>query len=251
MKAVAIIQARMTSTRLPGKVLADLGGRPLLARVVERARLARTLAEVVVATTVNTTDDPVAALCASLGLPCFRGSEEDVLDRYHGAAGAHGADPVVRITADCPLLDPAVVDRVMGAYIEGGCDYASNTLHRSYPDGLDTEVFSYAALDTAWREARLASEREHVTPFIWKNPARFRIRQVVQPRDLSALRWTVDEPADLAFVRQVQALLPEGATSMEAILEVLAAHPELAGLNANVKMNQGYRKSLQNDHPIR
>lgn len=250
MSAVAIVQARMGSSRLPGKILADLGGRPLLLRVVERARLAGTVGRVAVATSDGPADDPVEELCTRAGIPFFRGSEQDVLDRYYKAARHFGADPVVRITADCPLLDPAVVDRVVAGLSGGGWDYASNALKRTFPDGLDAEAFTFGALECAWREARLKSEREHVTPYIWKQPDKFRLHSVEQEEDLSALRWTVDEPADLEFVRGVHAYLGEGETSMGAVLRVLADHPELSALNAGIEMNEGYAKSLRDDSEI-
>jgi len=163
---IAIIQARMGSSRFPGKTLADLAGRPMLSRVVERVSQSRAIDKVVVATSIAVGDDPIAEFCAKEGVLCFRGSEDDVLDRFYRAAKEHGADVVVRITADCPLIDAAVIDRVVERFQSGDCDYASNVLHYTYPDGLDTEVFSMAALAEAWREAKKPSEREHVTPYL-------------------------------------------------------------------------------------
>ncbi len=202
----------MTSTRLPGKVLASLAGRPLLAQQIARLRRSRTLDAIVVATTTNAADDPIAALCTAEGLSLFRGDEHDVLGRYAGAAEAHGARVVVRITADCPLLDPLVVDRVVGALREGSCDYASNTLRRTYPRGLDVEAFH---VDVLTRMARLATStmaREHVTWFLHHDrPDLFVRREVVDSEDHSDLRWTVDTAADLAHVRRIYeaARLPE------------------------------------------
>jgi spore coat polysaccharide biosynthesis protein SpsF (cytidylyltransferase family) len=163
---VAIIQARMGSSRLPGKTIADVAGRPLLLHVVERTQRARRVDKVVVATTDRSSDDPIADLCQREGIQCFRGSEDDVLDRFYRTAQAHGADVVVRITADCPLIDAAVIDKVIARFQAGDCDYVSNILRYTYPDGLDTEVFSFAALERAWREAKKPSEREHVTPYL-------------------------------------------------------------------------------------
>ena len=167
MRTVAVIQARMGSTRLPNKVLAELGGRPMLAQVVARVRRARTIDEVVVATTTTRHVDVIEDFCAREGIACFRGSEDDVLDRYYQAARAFNADVVVRITADCPLHDPEVIDAIVGHFDPARHDYVSNTIRRSYPDGLDTEVIAMAALERAWRGATWASEREHVTPYIW------------------------------------------------------------------------------------
>jgi len=247
-KVVAIIQARMSSTRLPGKVLADVCGQPLLHHVVCRARCARTPDQVVVATSDRPADDAVVRFCEMSSVPCFRGSEEDVLDRYYQAARHFQAETVVRLTADCPLLDPDVVDRVVRAFGEGDRDYVSNTLDRTYPDGLDVEVFSFTALARAWREARLPSEREHVTPYIWKHPELFRLGNVKQEEDLSDLRWTVDEPRDLAFVRAVYRWLgPRSDFGMKEVLALLREHPELGRINAGIERNEGYRRSLERD----
>ena len=227
----AIIQARMGSTRLPGKVLAEIAGHPMLWHVVNRVREAKTLDKVIVATSDSPSDNILVASCEQDGIPCFRGREDDVLDRYYQAARWIGADAIVRITADCPLIDPVVLDKVVTAYLDGECNYASNTIERTYPDGLDTEVFSFEALEKAWREARLMSEREHVTPYIWKNLDLFRLRQVTQQTDLSDLRWTVDEPEDLEFVRKIYEYLyqPGHVFLMDDIVKLLQRHPELPG----------------------
>jgi spore coat polysaccharide biosynthesis protein SpsF len=248
MKTVAIIQARMTSTRLPGKIMADLAGEPLLFHVVNRAKRARTLDMVAVATTDRPADDAVAQFCAKAGIPCFRGSEEDVLDRYYQAARHFEADVVVRLTADCPLLDPDVIDHVVQVFQSGDYDYVSNTIQPTYPDGLDTEVFRREALEKAWREARLKSEREHVTPFIWKQPALFRIHNVRHELDLSTLRWTVDEPEDMEFVRRVYSYCAtEPSFGMADVLALLRERPVLGDINASFQRNEGYQKSLGED----
>jgi spore coat polysaccharide biosynthesis protein SpsF (cytidylyltransferase family) len=251
-KVVGIIQARMSSTRLPGKVLADLAGKPLLYHVVQRAKQAASLQDVLVATTDRPADDQIAQACASMGFSCYRGSEDDVLDRYYQAARCAQSDVVVRLTADCPLLDPHVIDRVVTVFLEGDFDYVSNTIEPSYPDGLDTEVFSAQALERAWREAKLKSEREHVTPYIWKQPALFRLHCVKHEPDLSALRWTVDEPEDLEFVRRVYAAL--GSTTVFGMQEVIALierRPDLRTINAGFERNEGYHKSLREDTTAR
>jgi len=238
----------MTSSRLPGKVLADVAGRPLLDHVVRRVQRARTIDLTVVATTERTTDDAVADFCGRRELPCFRGSEEDVLDRYYRAAVHFQAAVIIRLTADRPLLDPAVIDRVVEQFQAGDYDYVSNSVERSFPDGLDTEVFRRAALDRAWREASLKSEREHVTPYIWKNPGLFRLGQVKNGRDLSSLRWTVDLPQDLDFVRRVyESLGANRCFGMEEVLTLLQASPELGRINAGIGVNEGYIKSLRED----
>lgn len=247
-RIVAIIQARMSSTRLPGKVMADLAGRPLLARVIERARAAKSVDLVAVATTDRAADDRVAEFCSAGQIPVFRGSEDDVLDRFRQAAARFEADVVVRLTADCPLLDAAVIDLVVGSFLTGNCDYASNTIEPTYPDGLDTEVFSREALERAWREAKLKSEREHVTPYIWKNPAFFRLLSVKNDVNLSGLRWTVDEPQDLELARRVyQELSGRGVFRMNDVMGAFRRHPEWAEINTGFARNEGYEKSLRED----
>jgi UDP-2,4-diacetamido-2,4,6-trideoxy-beta-L-altropyranose hydrolase len=247
MKTVAIIQGRMGSRRLPGKILMDIAGEPLIAHVIRRTAAANVFDEVIVATTQESEDDAVAAYCEAAGVPCFRGSEDDVLDRYYQAAKTHGAGIIARITADCPLHDPTVIRRIVKAFDPSRCDYVSNALERTYPDGLDTEVFSVEALERAHREAKLPSEREHVTPYIHKHPEIFRIGHVMQDTDRSALRWTVDEPRDLAFVRAVFAELGNRAFGQEEIVELLERKPELQKMNEGIVMNAGYLKSLADD----
>ncbi len=248
MKTIAILQARMGSTRLPGKVMADLAGKPLIVRVIERAQAIHGVDQVILATTAAAADQPLLDVARQAGAGAFAGSEQDVLDRYYGAAQAFKADVIMRLTADCPLLDPAICARVLARFGQGDVDFACNTQPPTFPDGLDTEIFSMPTLAQTWREARLSSEREHVTPYIWKNPAKFRIANVVNDEDLSALRWTVDEPQDLHLVRAIYAALqPTPATGMAAVLAFLAAHPELQAVNFGLERNEGYQKSLQED----
>lgn len=233
---VAIVQARMSSTRLPGKVLREVMGRPLLARQLERLQRIRSDVGVVVATTRNTADDPIVDLCESVGIPVYRGSEDDVLERYAAAAAYAAADPVIRITADCPFIDPAICRLVLERYEAGDCDYASNTLVRTYPRGLDTEVFAAAHLRQARRDAPTSTEREHVTPFLYGNPDRFRLCSIENETDLSAHRWTVDTAKDLEFVTAVlERLIPHHpAFAMQDVLEVLQAEPALREINSHV-----------------
>ena len=235
---VAILQARMSSSRLPGKVLAEVRGRPMIAQQIDRLRRAETLDRLVVATSTDASDDPLAALCEDMGIDVHRGSLTDVLDRYYQAAKRWRADTVVRLTGDCPLVDPAVIDALVTFYHDGGYDYASNAVTRTFPKGLDAEVFSFAALEAAWTEAVLPSHREHVTRFFYLNEdkSRFRMGFMTQECDLSALRWTVDYPEDLEFVRRVyDALYPvDPAFAMDAILDLMARQPELARLNAHI-----------------
>jgi glutamate-1-semialdehyde aminotransferase/spore coat polysaccharide biosynthesis protein SpsF (cytidylyltransferase family) len=242
---LALIQARMGSSRFPGKTLADLSGRPMLWHVVNRVKKAQSLDKVVVATTDAAADDAIAQFCEREGISCFRGSEQDVLDRFYQAAKANAADVLVRVTADCPLIDPAVMDKVVARFGRGDCDYASNIVRYTYPDGLDTEVFSFAALEHAWREAAKPSEREHVTPYL--RTEKFRIAGVESeiPVSPNQFRWTVDHPQDLEFVRKVYAEFSgNGDFGFREVFDLLKRRPDLATIQAETITNEGYFKSL-------
>ena len=244
---IGILQARMSSTRLPGKVLLPLVGQPMLAHQIERLRRARSLERLLVATTVEERDDPIAALAAELGLDCFRGSRDDVLDRYYRAAEPLRPAYVVRLTADCPLADWDIIDRAVDFAVSGGFDYASNTLRPTWPDGLDVEVMTFAALETAWREATSPVDREHVTPYIIARPERFAQGSLQSELDLSAMRWTVDEPRDFEFVSRVYEHLYPGdpAFTTADVLALLQARPELMELNRGIERNEGLRLSIE------
>ena len=240
----------MGSTRLPGKVLADLSGKPMLEQVVDRVRRIRGATQVLIATSTDPRDEVLLELADKLGIGSHAGSESDVLDRYYQSAKKAKADVIVRVTADCPLIDPGVSGRVIDRFLNGGFDYVSNTNPPTYPDGLDTEVFSFAALERAWLEASLPSEREHVTPYIWKTPSIFRVGNVTSERDLSHLRWTVDHADDLAFVRAVYARMAERNMStfgMDEVLLLLEEDSRLRAINADRTRNEGYAKSLSNE----
>ena len=235
MRIVAIIQARMGSTRLPGKVLKDLAGETVLARVVNRTQRAKLLHDLVVATTDKPADDRIVEECARLEIACFRGDEADVLDRYYRAAQRFAADVIVRITSDCPLIDPETTDKTIAAFLEARPDYASNTLVRTYPRGLDTEVMSSGALGRAWREARKPYEREHVTPYIYQHPAEFKLLSVTEDADHSGHRWTLDTPEDLEFVRAIFGRFKDHASFIwRDVLDLLDREPELMELNRSV-----------------
>ena len=245
MNVVALIQARMGSSRFPGKVLEDLGGEPMLWRVVSRVRKASRVNQVMVATTDQEIDDLVARFCEERNINCFRGNEQDVLDRFYQAARAYQADVVVRITADCPLIDSSVIDKILARFELGDCDYVSNVFRYTYPDGLDTEVFSFAALERAWHEARKPSEREHVTPYLRTD--RFRTANVESevPVSPAQYRWTVDHPADLDFVRKVyRAFSGNGDFGFKEVFELLKERPDLATIQVETISNEGYFKSL-------
>lgn len=241
---VAIIQARMSSTRLPGKIMADIAGRPMLWHVVNRVNQAKMVDKVVLATTTEKADDSVADFCAANGITCFRGSEMDVLDRFYWAARENLAHAVVRITSDCPLTDPDVIDRVVTEFQESGSDYAANCIRYTYPHGLDVEVFTFEVLEKAWREAKKPTEREHVTPYI-RFSNRFTVRRVEQNKDLSSHRWTVDESADLEFVRQVYAhFAPKRNFRLKDVLGLLRDKPELSEINRGIIMHEAYYRSI-------
>lgn len=251
-KILAIVQARVGSARLPGKVLADLAGEPMLARVVSRVALAQKVDAIVVATSNAAKDDRIVELCKANCIDVYRGSESDVLDRYYQAAKQYRAAIVVRITADCPLVDPQVIDRVIAVYLEDDCDYASNTIIGTYPDGLDVEVFSFAALESAWRDARRATDREHVTTYL-RSSGRFRLRNVECELggSLHDYRWSVDEARDLDFVRAVYAKLPSKTEfGWRDVLGLLDGEPALATINGGQIRNSGYYRSIAQEPAI-
>jgi len=241
-KVTAIIQARTGSTRLPGKVLKKVLGKPLLEYQVERVKRAKTVEAVIVATTENERDDPIVRLCRELSVPVYRGPEEDVLARYYETAVRFHADPVVRLTADCPIIDPAVIDRVVACYVrnQGKYDYVSNTLERTYPRGMDTEVVSFRALKRAFEEAKDPASREHVTAYIYRHPDRFRIGKVSHPADESRHRWTVDTGEDFLLIQKIiERLYPENPLfTMDDVLRVLRENPEWAEINAHVEQKK-------------
>jgi spore coat polysaccharide biosynthesis protein SpsF len=233
-RRVAIVQARLGSSRLPGKVLADLGGHTMLARVVRRVRRA-TLDSVVVATTTHPHDDPIDEECRRLGVAVFRGDEDDVLDRYHRAAQAYTARVVVRVTADCPFIDPALIDRVADALDFEEADYASNVQKRTYPRGLDAEAATADALARAWREAKAPHQRAHVMPFLYENPALFRLASVENDSVLGHIRWTVDTAEDFALARALyERVGNDDGVSWRQVLAVFEEDPALAALNRGV-----------------
>ena len=239
MRKVAIIQARMGSSRLPGKVLLKIAGKPMLSWVVERVRRAKQVDSVGVATTTDASDDAIVAACAEWGYPVYRGSQFDVLDRYYQAARQFQADMIIRVTADCPLIDPDVIDLTVSACLEAGVDFAANRLpppwKRTYPIGMDTEVCWFAGLERAWKEADQTFEREHVMPYFYDQEGRFRIRLIDHDRDYGMQRWTVDTPEDLDFMRKLVEFFPgRDDFSWLEVLEIVQQHPELAQINAGV-----------------
>ena len=250
MKTVAIIQARMGSSRLPGKVLMKVGGRELLSYMLERVAAAKNVSAPLVATTTDPKDDPIADFCDRNKIPMFRGDENDVLDRYYRAAQTLNPDVVVRLTSDCPLIDPQIIDAVVEAHRAAGNDYTANTAPPvgTYPDGMDVEVFSFASLERAWKEAKLPSEREHVTFYLWKTGL-FKTSRVDLPESLSTFRLTVDYPEDLAVVTAVLDALhaKNPLFTMRDVIDFLNAHPDVRERNAAIGWNQGWKPALEKD----
>jgi len=235
-RVVAIVQARLGSTRLPRKVLEDIRGATMLARTVRRLQAASELTEVTIATSTGVEDNQIAEEAARLGVRCSHGSELDVLERYERAADEFEADVIVRVTSDCPLIDPEVVSDTVRQFLIGDpVDYCSNILTRTFPRGLDTEVISRDALVRTTHEARRPAEREHVTPYIYGHPERFRLRSVENDEDWSELRWTVDVADDLALVREIYAAFaPAELFRWRDVLGLIRSRPELATWNAHV-----------------
>ena len=254
-KTVAVIQARMGSTRLPGKVLRDLCGKPVLAHVIQRVRQMQTVDDIVIATTTRDQDDVLADLCGDLSVNCFRGSEADVLARYYHAARENHADHVVRITSDCPLYDPVVGDLVIDFYHDHGYDIVSNAgaldSKRTYPPGLDTEVFSFRALEEAFQLATETYQREHVTPYIYEQQAN-RVYHFNYPEDFSHFRWTLDTPEDYRLIQEVYDKLYRGEHDfyMMDIVALMKQAPHLPQLNASVRQKKYNAVEPVSERPI-
>lgn len=249
MKVLVVVQARTSSSRLPGKVLMPLAGKPLLVRMIERVRAARTRFGLCIATTDAVADDAIAELAQRMDVACVRGHPTDLLERHIQAARQFDADVVAKVPSDCPLIDPAVIDLVMGAFLdEPGFDYVSNLHPATWPDGYDVEVMTRAALETAHREATRSLEREHTTPFLWERPERFRLKNVTWDRDLQmSHRLTVDYPQDYLLIRAVfEALYRENTPpfTLDAILEYLDLHPEVFQINQKYAGVNWYRHHL-------
>jgi spore coat polysaccharide biosynthesis protein SpsF len=247
MKTIAIIQARMASTRLPGKVLSDIAGEPMLARIIQRVSATPAIDQIMVATTTTPEDDILANWVTEVAaLTCFRGEENDVLDRFYQCAMCHQGDLIVRVTADDPLKDPMIIQKAINFFdVIPSLDYCSNTVRPTYPEGLDIEVFSYSALERAWRESTLPSEREHVTPYIWKNASRFNVINFEHSRNLSDWRWTVDKPNDLEFMNRIfEHFRGQPLVSFQEVIEHIEMNPALFSINAGTIRNEGYLKSI-------
>lgn len=247
MQTTAIIQARMGSHRLPGKVLMPLAGRPVLWHVINRLKYSQKINVIVVATTGEIIDDAVVNLCRDIGVQYFRGSQGDVLDRYYQAAKMFNADPIVRITADCPVIDPYIVDEVVEGFLKGNYDIYG--LNGEFPDGLDCTVFSFRALQDAWKNAILPSEREHVCPYMESHPEKFRTGGYEKFKDMGSYRWTLDTAEDYKFLCEVFSRLyrEDSLFLTNDILKLLEMEPHLLQINRHIVRNEGYIKSLDDD----
>lgn len=248
MKVTAIIQARMGSTRLPGKVMKEVLGKPLLEYQIERIKKSRLIHTLIVGTTIRETEQPIVDLCERLAVNCFRGSEENVLERFFKAAKKFEAQVVVRLTSDCPLIDPVIIDQVIEEYLSNRnlYDYFSNTIERTYPRGFDVEVFSMEALEQSYLETNDADDCEHVTPYLYHHPEKFKVGQFKHPIDLSAYRLTVDTEEDLQLITVLIESLYEknNSFSLDNILDLLQKNPKWTLLNAHVEQKKVFKDFL-------
>jgi spore coat polysaccharide biosynthesis protein SpsF (cytidylyltransferase family) len=246
---LAIIQARVGSSRLPNKVLHLLEDKTVLEHVISRVRRSKYINEVFVATTIDKNNLPLIELCSSQNIRVFCGSEDDVLDRFYQLAKLIHPDHIVRITSDCPAIDPEVIDMIIMNHLESKSDYTSNTIIDSFPDGLDTEIFTFSSLEKSWKEAVLLSEREHVTPYLKKHPEIFSLKSIVCDINLAVKRWTIDTESDYEFFKSVfnELYAKNPFFGMDDILQLLEKKPELEIINANIIRNEGYLKSVMND----
>ena len=237
MKKLIIVQARMTSTRLPGKVMKVVCGKPLLEHLIDRLKRVKYADRIVIATTVNDTDNQIVNLCKKLDTLYYRGSEEDVLGRYYEAAVEYGGEVIIRITSDCPVIDPEVVDYLINFFANNieKYDYVSNTLERSYPKGMDAEITSFDTLKEAHFNAYDPFDREHVTPFIKMRPQQFRLYNILYKADMSRYRWTVDTPADLELITKIYDALyyKNPLFSLNDILDLMTRNPEWEAINTH------------------
>jgi spore coat polysaccharide biosynthesis protein SpsF (cytidylyltransferase family) len=249
MHVLAVLQARMSSTRLPGKVLKNILGKSMIMWQIEREMRVSLIDKIVVATSTDYSDDILAEVLEKNDVSVYRGSLNNVLDRYYSVATLYNPDHVVRITGDCPLVDPDVINKVILEHIEHDADYTTNCSPPSWPDGLDVEVMKMSTLKKTWEESELPSELEHVTPFIRRHPNRFKIHNVVSDIDLSELRWTVDEKEDFEFVKDIYENLHFINSNFKTkdILDYLKNNPEKSNINSKYTRNKGSKSSLIKD----
>lgn len=247
---LAILQARYSSSRLPGKILKPIREKPMILHQIERIKKSKLINNLILATSTDKSDDELAQVCEKNNICCFRGSLDNVLERFYEAAKICPSKHIVRLTGDCPLIDPEIIDSVIDDHLKGDYDYTSNTLNPSFPDGLDVEIFKHKVLEKVYKEARLNSEKEHVTSYIYKNPDKFNIHSYEQIKDYSHLRWTVDNEEDFVLISRIYEILytnkPDFKTS--DILNILENNPDLIKINSHIKRNEGYKNSILKDN---
>tara|TARA_Y100000780_G_scaffold232562_1_gene266309 strand:+ start:16890 stop:17639 length:750 start_codon:yes stop_codon:yes gene_type:complete len=246
MKNIGVLQARFSSSRLPGKVLLKVNSKPLLEVQIKRILQANNIDKLILATSVESSDDELEYLGRRLGIEVFRGSLSDVLDRFYQATQDYDFDNLVRLTGDCPLIDPDVIDKVIEKHILEGNDYTTNALEATYPDGLDVEVLKRDVFIECWKKATKKSEREHVTLYVNSKPERYKIGHVKNKEDLSYLRWTVDEPRDFELVKKILEHCEKLSFRMNDVLQFVRDNG-LENYNTNIKRNEGLLKSLKED----
>jgi len=248
-KIICIVQARMSSTRLPNKVLMELGGKPVLSQVINQLSFSKKINQIIVATSTSKEDDAIIQWAKQNKIDYFRGDLDDVLKRFYDTAKYFQADIIVRITADCPLIDPEIVDEVIKQYIKTNSDYVSNTNPPRFPDGLDTEVFSFYALESAYKNASLKSEREHVTPFIRNNPTVFKIGNYEIEKNYESMRWTLDNTEDYHFLKNIynRLIKYDDYIHWQDVISLLDNKPDIMNINSHLTRNEGYQKSLIED----
>jgi len=250
-KITVLIQAKTGSRRLPKKVLAEIEGKQMIWHVINRVKKIKSIQQIALITTKKKNDRILLDLAQKNDIIGFSGEELDVLDRHYQCAKKVNADPIIRITSDCPLIDPYLVEEILQFFLKNNYDYVSNVMPPTYPDGLDTEIFTFKTLEKAANEAKLISEREHVTTYISKNPNKFKLYNYKNNEDLSHLRWTVDRDVDLEFVKQIYSKMkPRTIFSMNDTLKIIKKNPKLLEINKNIERNEGYLKSLKNDRKI-
>jgi spore coat polysaccharide biosynthesis protein SpsF (cytidylyltransferase family) len=251
-KITVMIQARTGSTRFPRKTLAKIENKPMMWHIINRVKKIKSVEQIALITTRKKTDKVLLKIAEKNNIFGFTGDTHDLLNRHYQCALKIDADPIIRITSDCPLTDPQLVEKILQFYLDHNYDYVTNTISPTYPDGLDVEIFSFSALKRANRYATLQSEREHVFPYFTKNPKKFKLYNYENKIDLSHLRWTVDQKEDLKFVRQIYSRMkPKTIFYMKDVLKLLKKEPKLLTINKGIKRNEGFAKMLKYDRKMK
>ena len=247
-KPTIIIQARTGSSRLPRKVLSKIQSKPMVWHVINRAKKVKNIDQIILATSNHPSDRHLVTIAKNEKIFSYQGSEKDVLDRYYKASQEFHADPIIRITGDCPLIDPKLISEMLSFFNKNNFDFIANNIHPTFPDGLDASIFSFSALEKTWKKAKLQSEREHVVPYMIKQKKSFKIFSYENSEDLSNHRWTVDEKNDLVFVRKIYHLMkPKFLFYTKDVLKIIKKNPNLLKINSDILRDEGYKKSLAND----